>query len=158
MTAIRATFEDVKRVKTRKVWQLIFEVPEEDYDAAIQTLGGSPQSGTDRWVGIAPITAPADVSRETVKPKRPWNELNECEQSVLACKKPEFQVWICAESKQEEVSEENAALAVRSYCSVTTRADIPSHDLSKYRWNELWARFLASQRGQELEQMEGMQR
>lgn len=62
MTAVRATFEDVKRVKTRKAWQLIFEVPEENYDAAVAALGGSPISGHDRWVGIARITAPDDAA------------------------------------------------------------------------------------------------
>ena len=54
MPAIRATYSDVKLVKTRKVFQLIFEVPIEDADNALRVLGGLPRPAAERWVGIAP--------------------------------------------------------------------------------------------------------
>lgn len=86
MSAVRATFEDVKRVKTRKVWQLIFEVPEENYDAAIETLGGSPRSGTDRWVGIAPVTAPGTTAERPKGGER-------AKRAGILCNDTAFQAW-----------------------------------------------------------------
>lgn len=51
--AILATFADCKIIRTRSCIQIICEVPIEDADEALRMLGGIPQPGTERWVGIA---------------------------------------------------------------------------------------------------------
>ena len=60
MTAFRATFADMKLVKTRQVAQLIFEIPIEDFDAAYEVLGGMPVPAKERWFGIAAIKSPEE--------------------------------------------------------------------------------------------------
>ena len=45
MAAIKATFSDFKLIKTRKVAQLVMEIPVEQADAALKALGGLHQSG-----------------------------------------------------------------------------------------------------------------
>lgn len=50
---IQADFVKPMPVPSRKVLQLVFEVPEEQADHAMEVLGGYPQSGENRWCGIA---------------------------------------------------------------------------------------------------------
>lgn len=53
MTAIAATFVDIRTVKSRGQVQLVFEVPISGADAVLAALGGIPQPAESRWVGIA---------------------------------------------------------------------------------------------------------
>lgn len=64
MSAIAGTFSDIKTIKSRSVVQLCIEVPIERADEALSILGGVPQPGRERWVGIAPI----DPERATPHP------------------------------------------------------------------------------------------
>lgn len=168
MSAVRASFEDVKRVKTRKCWQLIFEVPEENYDAAIATLGGSPQSGTDRWVGIARIEAPEKATdatqapEETEKPK--GGPLSQ--QAGMLCATPAFQQWIAQHCSQRwrSICEDSgpttgslepiAAETVRQYLNIGSRSAIDHYIDAAIAWKELTDAYYDSQRGQSLEQLE----
>jgi len=50
--AIQATYVDWKRIKTRAQYQLIFEVPEEQFDEVMRVLGAP---HFEKWVGIAPL-------------------------------------------------------------------------------------------------------
>lgn len=52
MSAIKATLEDYKRIKTRSSWQIILEIPEAQLPEAMRILG-NPISGESIWVGIA---------------------------------------------------------------------------------------------------------
>jgi len=62
--AIRASYADLKLVKTRQVAQLIFEVPIEEFDAAYEVLGGLPNPAKEQWFAIAAlVAAPATIPR-----------------------------------------------------------------------------------------------
>lgn len=54
MTAIKATLEDYKRIKTRGSWQIILEIPESELPNAMKVLG-NPILGSSIWVGVARI-------------------------------------------------------------------------------------------------------
>lgn len=58
-TPIKAVLEDFKRVKTRGQWQIILEIPEENYPAALQALG-NPLSGKSIYVAIVRINPGED--------------------------------------------------------------------------------------------------
>lgn len=51
--AFGACYSDFKLVRTRGVIQLIFEVPIEKADHALQALGGMPAQGASTWFAIA---------------------------------------------------------------------------------------------------------
>ncbi len=53
--AFRATYADIKLIKTRQCVQIVFELPIEQFDAAYEVLGGMPLPGKERWFGIAAI-------------------------------------------------------------------------------------------------------
>lgn len=55
MTAIKAVFTNVKRIPTRKVYQIILEVPEEQQQE-VHSILGWPQSDGSIWVGVARLT------------------------------------------------------------------------------------------------------
>ncbi len=139
MTAIRATYSDLKLVKTRKVLQLIFEVPIEEADNALRVLGGMPRADAETWVGIAPITeeaaqrvAPGAVA---AKPRKAWGDLTPTQQAGIRCSDVDFQAWLgCFDA-------EEAAVKVRDHCGVKSRSDIGLHPASK-RWRQMDNDFL----------------
>ncbi len=123
MTAIRATYSDLKLVKTRKVLQLIFEVPIEEADNALRVLGGMPRADAETWVGIAPITEEAATRAPTRadKPKRRMAELSRAQQAGILCNDARFhqfleRVYETSFSTREIFPEDVAANFVRDYC------------------------------------------
>lgn len=56
MTAFQATYSDWKLIRTRRVVQIVLEVPVEQADQAYKVLGGMPLSGEETWVGVARLT------------------------------------------------------------------------------------------------------
>lgn len=136
MTAIRATFSDFRTVKSRKVAQLVMEVPIEDADAALRTLGGVPRPDVDRWVGIAPITEEAS-RRPAEKPAtaRTWADLTYSQQAGIRCNEPTFQEWM------NSTDADHAAKAVRQVCGVASRAELDQDRVAGTRWRDLDAAF-----------------
>lgn len=61
---IQATFPDYKRIKTRKVAQLVFEVPLEMLHDTIAKLGGEPSMHEDTWCAIARLNMADASTRE----------------------------------------------------------------------------------------------
>ncbi len=134
MNAIRAAYSDLKLVKTRKVLQLIFEVPIEEADHALRVLGGMPRGDAETWVGIAPITEEA-ATRPAEKPRRAWGDLTPTQQAGIRCSDADFQAWLgCFDA-------EEAAVKVRDHCGVKSRADIGLHPANR-RWREMDNAFL----------------
>ncbi len=64
--AINATYVDYKRVKGRKVHQIIFEVPSEQWPEFYKVLG-EPNIDTSQWFAIAKMNAkePAPTPEDT---------------------------------------------------------------------------------------------
>ncbi len=136
MTAIRATYSDVKLVKTRKVLQLIFEVPIEEADNALRVLGGMPRPDAETWVGIAPITEEAATAPD--KPRRRMAELGFVQQAGILCNDPRFQKWCGC------VDEIATAFYVREYCGIGSRTELATNAAGRTRWDELRSEFDAS--------------
>ncbi len=128
MTAIKATFSDFKLIKTRKVAQLILEVPIEQANAALAALGGVPQFDSEQWVGIAPISQEA-ASRGEVEVPPSKKEITLAQRAGMLCQDGLFQKFIL-QGVDKSVLEgstnisESAANALRYECDVVSRADI----------------------------------
>lgn len=136
MSAVEATFVDLRTVKSRSVMQLIFEVPLERADAALQALGGIPQPGTDRWVGIARLVAPDDRApaeptkdyARSLTAKARYADLDDGRKAVarsaLLAKDMAFQHWLFVTKRAPAFGEEGAAAYIRSACSCKSRREI----------------------------------
>ncbi len=60
MNAISAVFVNHKRLPSRKAFQLILEVPEEQQKHVFDVLG-YPNSSSSLWVGVAPLKEQEDA-------------------------------------------------------------------------------------------------
>ena len=121
MSAIKATFSDFKLVKTRKVAQLVMEVPIEQADAAVKALGGLPTFAEEQWVGIAPLK-PETASKPAPKQSDRWEDLTAVKQAAIRCQDEGFQRWIAPGDKEPTAC--LAAKMVRYYCGVDSRSNI----------------------------------
>ena len=171
---IKADFVKPMPVPSRKVLQLTFEVPEEQADHAMAVLGGYPQSGENRWCGIAlldpTLTAEEkmadrlaqkyapELRAEPEKPK--GGPLSQ--QAGMLCATPAFRSWLVMQPWTSEWPQtgSNDAIAdiVRWKCGINSRAEIDNNLTAAQTWKELTDAYYESQRGQSVEQMEGMQR
>jgi hypothetical protein len=129
MTAIEATFVDLRTVKTRAVLQIILELPLERADEALQALGGIPQPGTDRWVGIARLTPP-EARAEPAEPhkdlarsmagKARYAAQTPGERAVVRAgvlaKDERFQAWLVETGRTGQPNEHVAADFIRRAC------------------------------------------
>lgn len=171
MSAIAATFVDIRTVKSRGQVQLVFEVPIAGADAVLAALGGIPQPQESRWVGIARLKdEPASVAPEPVaEPQEPppaepakvtrlherrdWGTLGRAQRAGIRCGDAKFLAWL-SEREHSTIGvfePEVAANVVRNICGVRSRAELDTDFGAGHRWDDLDAEFRNWQRQQETE-------
>ena len=126
--AIQATFADFKLIRGRKVAQLVFEVPIEQTDAALTSLGGLPSSVDERWCALCRLDlskAKEPARDEPQKPKRKMAELPLSQQAALLCEREAFWRYMrefeCYHSAEDN---ESATAALRHYLGINSRSEI----------------------------------
>ena len=129
--AFRASYSDWKLIRTRKVVQIVLEVPVEEADAAYQVLGGMPNPAESFWCAVARLQPDA---AKPAKKKPEWHELKPSAQISIRCGETAFRAFL-AETfplawgrhfDQDWSPIEKAIVFVREHCGVTSRADINS--------------------------------
>jgi hypothetical protein len=129
--AFRASFSDFKLVKTRKMAQLIFEVPLEAVDEAYKVLGGMPNPSEERWFAIAPLKTEPEVTRE----KKSWNDLLPSAQAAIRCEEPTFRAFV--REMHREHHSDDIAQSVRDLCEVNSRKDLNTNHQARVLWTQL---------------------
>ena len=139
-SALQATYSDLKIIKTRDSFQIIFEMPLAEFNHAMAVLGGAPRPDGEVWVAIArlnpslsraeaapqiqtaavvglppPREAKAPLTLENPKPKarRSWFELSAVQRASMRCEDHRFWGWLHAIGRTKEVSEEETLEYVR---------------------------------------------
>lgn len=132
--AIQATYADYRRVKGRKVLQIILEVPLEQAQQ-VHDAFGEPMPDGSTWVAVA-------LLNKTVATERKGGAL--AKKAGILCNEGGFQKYLGAEDAHE------AAELVRAHCAIRSRADL-DHDANAARaFNqletdyELWLRDVAA--------------
>lgn len=154
MTAFRATFSDMKLVKTRQVAQLIFEIPIEEFDAAYEVLGGMPVPAKERWFGIAAIKSTAEEDRAQPRQnnppsphpggaKRPWRDLDPTTQAAMTCNEASFAAFLRETRKDDWTEAPTTADCVRLICGVTSRKELGTNQRARIIWHQLDAAYQA---------------
>lgn len=158
LPAISGEFSTFKHVATRKVYQLIIEIPSEAAQTMFATLG-TPGGSEQITVGIARID-PKAVAVPIAKPEAPkerraFTDLPYSQQAAMRCNEPGFWKY-CEESspgacetlaKRGLSQTQIAADLVRSWCRVESRAQIIKGQQSGDNWESLEAAFYAWSRG-----------
>lgn len=137
--ATLATFSDFRLVKGRKVAQLVFEIPIEQADAALNALGGLPQPAQETWCGIARVNHKA--APEPPKERRRWDELSYAEQAGIRCNEPQFQRFCLDLGYKGEANAETAANIVRTECYVNSRSELDTAPGSRGCWETMQLRY-----------------
>jgi hypothetical protein len=142
--AIEASFSDFRIIKTRKQAQLIFEVPLEQADAALATLGGLPQPHAEQRVAVARLNGVAKPEPEP-KEKRRWEDLKLSMQASIRCNEPAF--WKFLESDMRGAGNiqnaEDAAAFVRMFCRVDSRSSLNTNPNAALDWQGIEAQYQA---------------
>jgi hypothetical protein len=136
--AIRGTFADFRLIKSRKVAQLVVELPIEEADAALATLGGLPQPAAERWVALAALNVTSIKPQE----KRRFEELKSAMQAGIRCGEPAFWRFLNEEFGREIFDEQEAANFVRQRCGVSSRSALNLDPKAAAKWQELDARYM----------------
>ena len=142
--AFQATYSDWRLIKSRKVVQVVLEIPIEAANAAYHVLGGMPDPSKSVWCGVARLNANGDGTAspsggEAVTPAggglpaRPERKLSQ--QAGTCCSDPRFQKWLGAVDRDE------AANIVRQRCGVARRSEIISGTPAGELWSRMYVRF-----------------
>lgn len=139
MTAISATFCEIKQIKSRKVVQLVFEIPIEAGNEALRVLGGLPNPESEQWVGIAPLTEqPTEAPSE--KAHRAWADLPPAEQAGILCNDPDFWEWLqVSENSNGHVvtADWHAANCLRRRLLIDSRAHLNTDEAAADRFRNM---------------------
>ena len=157
--AFAATYADIKLIKTRKCVQLVFEIPQEDFDRAYEVLGGLPNPAAERWFGIAaiaqkenaqsvptkevtdvpeiaPQASPRNADRSGAK--RKFRDMLPAQQAGIRCENSIFSAYLKERWPASwRESSEDAAECVRLICCVQSRSELNSNAMAKSRWVKL---------------------
>lgn len=133
----KATYSDWKLIKTRKVVQIVFEVPIEASDAAYQVVGGMADSGQEKWFAIARLD---ESPPKTEKAPRSFHDMSPAQQAGMLCADPVFVKFL-----DETVGPNDAAHTVRMICGVTSRGDIKPGTEAARRWSGIVSDYRAWQ-------------
>lgn len=152
--AFSADYVDLRFVKSRKVAQIIVELPIEQATAFVAAFGApDPSTGVpvaiarlDATKVAAPPTTPAQGAPERdTKPKEPrrWPELSPAAQAGIRCGEPAFMQFLlerypaqvkAAQEPNRFQGDDVPANCVRAICEVASRSEILPDTKAAYRW------------------------
>ncbi len=136
---IRGTFSDYKLIKTRKVVQIIVEVPVEQQAQVFAALG-FPMPDSETWVAVARLdpeaATPAPEAPE--KDKVPFRDRKLSWQAGVRCGDMRFLEFL--EGRFGDFTGDPAEF-VRTHCAVTSRKELDTVFGAGQAWEALNAKF-----------------
>ena len=150
--AFRATYSDWKLIRSRKVVQIVLELPLEAAGEAYEVLGGMPNPGAETWCAIARLnqgrvghqeSSASSPASDDPTPAGPVQALRSpAARAGMLCGKPKF--WAFLRARGYSVRDaEQAAQYVRETCAVKSRADILPGSEAEQRLNLIVSSFQA---------------
>jgi hypothetical protein len=134
MDALRATYADIKTVRTRKVYQIVFEGPIEEMGMAM-ALFGPPSPDAEVWAGIARLR-PEAARSEPENKARPLSQI-----AAFHCNKPLFRQFLAEKIGKPVHGADEAADVVREQCGVRSRTELDSNEVAARHFRNLKADF-----------------
>ena len=133
--AFKATYSDLRFVKSRKVAQIVLELPLEQADGFIQAFG-TPNPASETWCAIARLAIAQDKTPpQKIHKTKSWDELRLSQQAAIRCSDEMYRHWLCVDD------EESAKAQVRKACQVDSRAELDTDPDAAGRWHEMEAEF-----------------
>lgn len=140
--AIKAEFTDYRPIKTRKVLQLVFEVPAEQQAEIFEVLG-YPIMGSSTWCGIARLVAGAGaptVPEKAVEPaKVEKTETKRSSRAYLMCKDYDFVTWMLPGQSFSSVADawDKADRALKDRLGIKSKSELDTDPEAAARFDAL---------------------
>ena len=148
-TAFSGSYCDMRFVKSRKVAQIVVEIPIEQAAAFVAAFG-APDPAKECPVALARLVA--EPKQEASK--RRFGELPASQQAAMRCNEVGFQRFIVQRLRDakrpvpgDESDADRAARYVREWCCVDSRSHIVAGRFTGDRWKELDDAYFAWARG-----------
>jgi hypothetical protein len=149
--AFRAEFSDWKLIRTRKVVQIVLEVPVELSGEAYEVLGGMPDPSKSIWCAVARLKGGDVADTEggsqidtspAPSPAQPGRAKSPAQVAGYLCKLPPFWKFLREEcGRHYAIDEDGAAEAVREICGVEHRSEIIHGTDAALYWHDLRSKF-----------------
>ena len=154
--ALQATYVDLKFIKTRKLVQMVLELPIEQGEAVVQMFG-TPRPDESVWVAVARLTDDATVP-ETGEPKPEFDiatyAIGPSQRAGMLCSDKRFQEWMTERSfntSSSDLDKTDPKLAtnwcadeMRWLCKVKSRAEFDTDPAARQRFEVLESEYLRS--------------
>lgn len=129
-----ATYSDWKLIRTRKVVQIVLEVPLEAADHAYQVVGGMPKAGEETWFAVARL------KEQPIKaPPQPVHRL--VQRAGILCNDQEF-INFC------QIKHSLAPkLAIYKLCEISSRKELATNQQAQILFERLLGEFEGWRRG-----------
>ena len=137
---IKGCYADYRRVKGRKVLQLIVEVPLEAAPKVHEAFGEPTPDGST-WVAVALLDTKASQTNS-----KPENKHQLSRQAALCCNDKRFWAFLHETYMSDAPpinSVEQAAEVVREICVIDSRAELDRDDEAAARWRNWYGKFQA---------------
>lgn len=135
---IKGEYADYRRVKGRKVLQLIIEVPLEEAPRVHAALG-EPNPGESTWVAVALLNGRV-ANKETID-HTAKHKLSQ--QAGILCNDATFQAYLRETCNEECNDTSSAAMLVRHICCVDSRSEFDTDQSAATAWRTLKSNFEA---------------
>lgn len=141
--AFRATYSDLRFVKTRKVAQIVLEMPLENADAFLAAFG-TPNPAEEKWCAIARLTdkQPKEAAPET--DHHGWHDLKPSAQAAIRCHDPLFQQFFLTEGQPDTANK------LRNKLQIKSRSELDSDDEARAKWEKVDNAFIEWKRRRKL--------
>jgi hypothetical protein len=131
-------YVDCKFLRTRRVAQIIIEIPLERGAEFVAAFGApNPAQG----VPVALARLESAPPKQEPPARKSWNDFSYSQQAAIRCEDPDFQAFM--ETKMPGGMDTPSR--VRHYCNITSRAELDDCDnkVSRACWNFLDKEFIA---------------
>lgn len=138
--AIQAEFTDYRPVKTRKVLQLVFEVPAEKQAEVFRVLG-YPVMGQSIWVGVARLAARVPAKPEPVAEPEKTKTLRSNKAAVMVKENQDFKNWLVDTywTGKEEIGDYDGLL--KRALGIQSKKELDVDGPAADRWEQMLTSF-----------------
>jgi hypothetical protein len=141
--AFRATYSDLKFIKTRKIAQIVLEMPLEQASDFIAAFG-APNPAEEKWVAVARLVDKTPEEPRQEHEHKNWHALKLSAQAAIRCDDPLFWQFLVVSDKKQAVEK------VRWACEVKSRAELDRDVSAGSKWEELDEQFIEWKRRRKL--------
>lgn len=129
--AFSGTYSDLRFVKSRKVAQVVIEMPIEDANRFLSAFG-APDPAREVWCAIARLNhAPIKDEEATIQPEKSrqqWDNLRPSARAAILCGETAFAVFLKCKTKEE------AADKLRKHCGVKSRSEFNTDETARMKF------------------------